>query len=59
MTCSLEHTRQPLINSINNDRIGSLTLSSKSNDHSPKHHHSLLTPTNHQQGTKTFFTRKT
>jgi hypothetical protein len=49
MTSSLERTRQPLINSINNNRITSLNLSSKSNEHSPKHHHSLLTPTNQEQ----------
>ncbi len=49
MTCSLERTRQPLINSINTNRTVSLNLSSKSNEHSPKHHHSLSTPTNHEQ----------
>jgi len=50
MTSSLERTRQPLVNNINNNRIVSLNLSSKSNEHSPKHHHhSLLTPTNHEQ----------
>ncbi|CAF1070974.1 unnamed protein product [Adineta steineri] len=48
MTSSLEHTRQPLINSTNNDRIISLTLSSRSNENSPKRHQSLLTPTNHE-----------
>jgi hypothetical protein len=47
MTTSLERTRQPLINS---NRIASLNLSSKSNEHSPKHHHrSVLTPTNQEQ----------
>jgi hypothetical protein len=49
MTCSLEHTRQPLMNSINNNRVVSLNLSSKSNENSPKHHYSLLTPTNQEQ----------
>ncbi len=52
MTSSLERTRQPLVNHINNDRIISLTLSSKSNEHSPKHRQSLLTPTNHEQSKK-------
>jgi hypothetical protein len=54
MTSSLERTRQPLVNHINNDRIVSLTLSSKSNEHSPKHRQSLLTPTNHEQSKKNF-----
>jgi len=49
MTCSLEHRRQPLMNSINNNRVVSLNLSSKSNENSPKHHYSLLTPTNQEQ----------
>ena len=54
MTSSLERTRQPLVNHINNDRLISLTCSSKSNEHSPKHHQSLLTPTNNEQSKKTF-----
>ncbi|UJR10556.1 hypothetical protein I4U23_014756 [Adineta vaga] len=49
MTSSLERTRPPLINQINNDRIVSLTLSSRSNENSPKHYQSLLTPTNNEQ----------
>ena len=54
MTCSLERTRkQQLINSSNNDRIGSLVLSTKSNEHSPRHQHSSLTPTNCEQSNKT------
>jgi len=50
MTSSLECTQ--LINSHNNDRIGSLLLSSKSNENSPRHHTSLLTPTNHEESKK-------
>lgn len=46
MTYSLDRTRQPLLNS---NRMISLNLSSKSNEHSPKHYHSSLTPTNHEQ----------
>jgi hypothetical protein len=49
MTCSLERTRKQLVNSSHNDRIGSLVLSSKSNEHSPRHRTSLLTPTNCEQ----------
>jgi hypothetical protein len=60
MTSSLDRTRPPLINSINNNnRIVPLNLSSKSNEHSPKHHHSLLTPTNQEQSKyKIKFTKK-
>ncbi|CAF4335997.1 unnamed protein product [Rotaria sp. Silwood2] len=49
ITHNLERTHEPIINSINNDRMVSLTLLTKSNEDSPKHHHSLLTPTNHEQ----------
>jgi hypothetical protein len=49
MTCSLERTRKPLINSSNNDRISSLVLSTKSNEHSPRRQSSSLTPTNTEQ----------
>ncbi len=49
MTSSLEHTRRQLINNHNDDRVSSLVLPSRSNDHSPRHRHSLLTPTNHEQ----------
>jgi len=51
MACSLERTRTrtQLLNSSNNDRAGSLVLSSKSNEHSPRHQTPLLTPTNHEQ----------
>jgi hypothetical protein len=44
---STDHTQ--LINSSQNNRAGSLALASKSNEHSPRHHTSLLTPTNHEQ----------
>ncbi len=47
MTSSIDHTQ--LINSTHNNRIGSLVLTSKSNEHSPRHNTSLLTPTNHEQ----------
>lgn len=47
MTCSLEQTRQSSMN--NNNRMISLNFSSRSNEHSPKHHHSLSTPTNQDQ----------
>lgn len=50
MTCSLERTRLQLINSTPYDRIASLTLASKSNENSPRHRSSLLTPTNHEHG---------
>jgi hypothetical protein len=46
MTNSLDRTRHPLINNINTDRI---ILLSKSTEHSPRHHHSSLTPTNAEQ----------
>ena len=49
MTCSLERSRKQLMNSSNNDRVGSLVFSSRSNEHSPRHT-SLLTPTNYEQG---------
>ncbi|CAF0768934.1 unnamed protein product [Rotaria sordida] len=49
MTHNLERTHEPLINSINNDRMVSLTPLTKSNEDSPKHQHSLSTPTNHEQ----------
>ncbi|CAF1029352.1 unnamed protein product [Rotaria magnacalcarata] len=50
MTRSLEHAHEPIImNSLNNDRMNSLTSISKSNADSPKHHHSLSTPTNPEQ----------
>lgn len=41
--------RQQLINTTHNNRVNSLILSSKSNEHSPKHTSSLLTPTNYEQ----------
>ncbi|CAF0785219.1 unnamed protein product [Rotaria sordida] len=49
MTSSLERTRKQLVNNSINDRAGSLVLSTKSNEHSPRHQSSLLTPTNHEQ----------
>jgi hypothetical protein len=49
VTSSIDHTQ--LINSTHNNRIGSLVLTSKSNEHSPRHNTSLLTPTNHEQST--------
>ncbi|CAF3809984.1 unnamed protein product [Adineta steineri] len=49
MISSLERTRKQFINSNDDDRTNSLMLSSKSNEHSPKHRSSLLTPTNHEQ----------
>ncbi len=49
MTSSLEHTRRQLTNNHNDDRVSSLVLPSRSNDHSPRHRNSLLTPTNHEQ----------
>ncbi|CAF3534665.1 unnamed protein product, partial [Rotaria socialis] len=50
MARSLEHTHESIImNSLNNDRMNSLTLISKSNADSPKHHHSSSTPTNPEQ----------
>lgn len=47
MTCSLDQTRQSSMN--NSNRMISLNFSSRSNEHSPKHHHSLSTPTNQDQ----------
>ncbi|CAF2393123.1 unnamed protein product [Rotaria sp. Silwood2] len=49
MTSSLERTRKQLLTNSINDRVGSLLLSSKSNEHSPQHQSSMLTPTNHEQ----------
>ncbi len=49
MTSNFERTDIQLINSGSNNRVGSLLLASKSNEHSPKHHPTLLTPTNHEQ----------
>ncbi|CAF0947926.1 unnamed protein product [Adineta ricciae] len=49
ITSSLERTRPPLINQLNNDRIVSLTLASRSNENSPKRYQSSLTPTNNEQ----------
>ncbi|CAF4568808.1 unnamed protein product [Rotaria socialis] len=49
MTSSFERSRRQLINSSVNDRGGSLVLSSKSNEHSPRHQSTTLTPTNPEQ----------
>ncbi|CAF4603583.1 unnamed protein product [Rotaria sp. Silwood1] len=49
MTSSLERTHKQLLTNSVNDRAGSLVLSSKSNEHSPRHQSSILTPTNHEQ----------
>ncbi|CAF3390712.1 unnamed protein product [Rotaria sp. Silwood1] len=46
---NLEHIHEPIINNINNDQMVSLTPLTKSNEDSPKNHHSLSTPTNHEQ----------
>ena len=56
MSSSLEQTRQSSINYTN--RMISLNFSSRSNEHSPKHHHyhSLSTPTNQDQS-KVFYSR--
>lgn len=53
MTCSLDRPRKQLINTRDDERTNSLILSTRSNEHSPKHRPSLLTPTNHEQS-KTF-----
>ncbi|CAF1123406.1 unnamed protein product [Adineta ricciae] len=49
MTCSLDRPRKQLINTHDDERTSSLILSTRSNEHSPKHRPSLLTPTNHEQ----------
>ncbi|CAM4768497.1 unnamed protein product [Rotaria magnacalcarata] len=49
MTSSFERSRRQLINGSVNDRAGSLVLSSKSNEHSPRHQSTTLTPTNPEQ----------
>jgi hypothetical protein len=46
MTTSLERSRKLLISSSHSDRVGSLQMSSKSNEHSPRHQTLSLTPTN-------------
>ena len=49
MTCSLDRPRKQFVNTHDDERTGSLILSTRSNEHSPKHRPSLLTPTNHEQ----------
>lgn len=47
MSYSLDQNQ--LLNSAHNNRVNSLVISSKSNEHSPKHLNSLLTPMTYEQ----------
>lgn len=50
MTRTFEYTHEPIIiNSLKNDQMNSLTLSTKSNEESPKHRYSSSTPTDQEQ----------
>lgn len=49
ITRSAERPQEPIINRISNDQMVGLKFLTKSNEESPKHHHSLSTPTNYEQ----------
>jgi hypothetical protein len=51
MTHSLDRSHLPLLDGNKYDRPTPLVLSSRSNEHSPKHRHASLTPTNNEQRT--------
>lgn len=46
MNYDFERMRKPLIGNYRHERVGSMVLSSLSNENSPRHHSSSMTPTN-------------